>query len=192
MTADLPPEDPAPVRRLGENLVYRNQFAAVYDDPVRFRNGDEGSYLRIVESDGKPGVAALPICAGQVALVQVYRYPLDSLEWEIPRGFAHGNDAARSVRAELAEEIGREPDDLIPMGTVAPNSGLLASEVSLFLARYSIKVSQPADRMEVVRVKWIDTKALYAMIAREEIKDAFTLSALTIAQARKHIKFTIS
>lgn len=189
VTEDRPPETVVPVHRLHDNLVYRNQFAAIYDDPVAFADGSEGSFLRIVESDGRPGVAVLALCAGRVALVRVYRYPQGSWEWAVPRGFAHGDEADTSALAELAEELGREPDELIPIGAVTPNSGLLASKVRLYLARYSTTVTAPADRREVAEVKWIDTKALYAEIANGEIEDVFTLSALTCAQARGHIRF---
>lgn len=172
------------IHRIRENLIYRNRFATIYDDPVTFVDGSEGSYLRIVESDGKPGVAMLAVCDGQIALVRTYRYPLASWEWAIPRGHAHGDDTNRSARAELAEEIGQEPNELISIGTVTPNSGLLAGQVELFLARYSTAVSNPADRREVADVKWIDIAALYDEIANDQIKDSFTLSAITCAQAR--------
>jgi len=131
----------------------------------------------------------LPVCQSQVALVRTYRYPLASWEWAVPRGYAHDDDASRSARAELAEELGHEPHDLISRGTVTPNSGLLASRVELFLARYATSVSEPADRREVADVKWIDIKTLYGEIARGQITDAFTLSAIMCAQARGLIEF---
>lgn len=177
-----------PIRRLREVAVYSNRFAAVYDDLVAFADGTEGRYLRIVESDGKPGVAILAVCEDQVALVQTYRYALAAFEWGVPRGFAHGNDAISSARAELAEELGEEPDELHSIGATTPNSGLLASRVELFLARYAKKVSKPTDRNEVVGVKWITFAALRDGIARGEITDAFTLSAITCASARGHIE----
>ena len=189
MTGDCQPSSGVPtIRRVSENVVYSNQFATVYDDPVVFADGSEGSYLRIVESGGKPGVAMLPVCDGQVALVLTYRYALDSWEWAVPRGFAHGDDASESARAELEEELGRKPDDLTPIGTVTPNSGLLAGHVELFLARYTTTVSEPADRKEIADVKWISTKTLYDQIASGQVKDAFTLSAVMCAQAHGFIK----
>ena len=189
MTGDCQSASPAPtIHRVSENVVYSNQFATVYDDPVVFADGSAGSYLRIVESDGKPGVAMLPVCDGQVALVLTYRYALDSWEWAVPRGFAHGDDATESARAELAEELGRQPDDLTPIGTVTPNSGLLAGHVELFLARYATAVSEPADRKEVAAVKWISTKRLYDQIASDQLTDAFTLSAVMCAQVHGFIK----
>lgn len=182
-----PCSKPAKIRRLSENVAYSNRFATIYDDPVIFPNGSEGSYLRIVEAGGKPGVAMLAVCNDQVALVLTYRYALGSWEWAVPRGFAHGDDPSISARAELVEELGREPDDLVPIGTVTPNSGLLAGHVKLFLARYATTVSQPSDRNEIADVKWISTKTLYDEIANGQIMDAFTLSAVTCAQARRLI-----
>jgi 8-oxo-dGTP pyrophosphatase MutT (NUDIX family) len=126
----------------------------------------------------------LAISNSQVALVRTYRYPLASSEWAVPRGYAHGDDARMSARAELAEELGQEPYHLTAIGTVTPNSGLLASRVELFLARYATPVSHPADRKEVADVKWINIKKLYSEIASGQIKDAFTLSAVICAQAR--------
>ena len=185
MTRDHPSGNTAPIiSRIREKIVYSNRFATIYDDPVVFPDGSEGSYLRIVEAGGKPGVAMLPVCGNQVALVLTYRYALGSWEWAMPRGFAHGDDASSSARAELVEELGREPEDLIPVGTVTPNSGLLAGRVELFLARYATTVAEPTDRNEIADVKWISTKELHDEIASGQITDAFTLSAVTCVQAR--------
>jgi 8-oxo-dGTP pyrophosphatase MutT (NUDIX family) len=176
-------EQPA-IRRVEENLVYQNQFATIYDDTVRFADGRLGTYLRIGESSGQPGVALLAVCDDTIALVRTYRYPVSAWEWGIPRGFAHGDDAAASARAELAEEMGAQPDQLDHIGTIHPNSGLLAGRVELFLARYCTRVSEPTDRDEVAEIRWIPVGQLVKEIARGTITDAFTLSALTCAQAR--------
>lgn len=178
------------IRRIRENVVYRNGFAALYDDPVIFPDGSEGSYLRMVESDGHPGVAVLAVCADRVALVLTYRYPVSRLEWGVPRGFAHGGDPAATARAELAEELGREPDSLTPIGAVTPNSGILASRVELFLGRYATPVSAPRDTREVAAVRWLTLTELAAEIARGDIEDSFTLSALTCALARGLVDFS--
>jgi hypothetical protein len=184
MSKDHVSRDTIPtIHRLRENLVYRNRFAAVYDDPVVFPDGSEGSHLRVVEADGKPGVAILAVCGKRVALVYVYRYPLATWEWAVPRGYAHDDDARRTAQAELVEELGREPDALTHIGTVTPNSGILASQVELFLAQYATISSQPKDREEIADVKWMDTETLYNHIANGQVRDTFTLSALMCALA---------
>jgi ADP-ribose pyrophosphatase len=172
------------IRRLRERLVYRNQFVSVYDDPVRFPDGDEGSYLRIIESGGNASVAMLPICDGKIALVLTYRYPQASWEWGVPRGFAHGSDPVESAKAELTEELGREPDSLSPIGAITPNSGLLAGRTEMFAAWYGSPADQPADCREVAAVRWISPATLLNEITGGRITDAFTLSTFTCARAR--------
>jgi 8-oxo-dGTP pyrophosphatase MutT (NUDIX family) len=126
----------------------------------------------------------LPVCGKQIGLVRTYRYPLASWEWALPRGYAHGEDTGRSARIELAEELGREPDNLTFIGIVTPNSGVLASHVELFVAHYETVAIKPMDPQEIAKVKWITLKKLYNEITAGQIKDAFTLSALACAQAR--------
>jgi 8-oxo-dGTP pyrophosphatase MutT (NUDIX family) len=173
-----------PITRVAENAVYQNRFITVYDDPVDFADGTRGTYLRIVESDGCPGVAMLPVASGQVGLVRTYRYALGAWQWGIPRGFAHGSDPEESARTELAEEIGAAPLELIQLGQMSPNSGLLASVVHLFMARYSAPIDNPRDRFEVSAVRWLPFAALQSEIGSGRISDGFTLAAVCFATCR--------
>jgi 8-oxo-dGTP pyrophosphatase MutT (NUDIX family) len=184
MSPEPRPGDPDPIRRIRERAVYGNSFITVYDDPVTFGDGGEGSYVRIVESRGRSGVAMLPLAAGRVGLVRTYRYPIGAWEWGIPRGFAHGQDARESARAELAEEIGGAPAELAELGTMTPNSGLLASVVHMFVARYPAPVSAGTDQSEVAEVRWLTIPALLSDIAAGRITDGFTLAAVCSATCR--------
>jgi 8-oxo-dGTP pyrophosphatase MutT (NUDIX family) len=174
----------SPIKRLGENTVYQNRFITVYDDPVEFADGTLGTFLRIVESGGRPGVAMLPIASGHIGLVRTYRYALGAWQWGIPRGFAHGSEPEVSAREELVEEIGAVPLELIQLGEISPNSGLLTSVVHLFMARYSHPVDQPQDRSEVAEVRWVPVAELRTEIGSGQISDGFTLAAMCCANCR--------
>jgi 8-oxo-dGTP pyrophosphatase MutT (NUDIX family) len=177
-------QDTPPIRRIEEREVFGNRFVTVYDDDVLFPGDRPGRFLRIVEADGRPGVAMLADCEGRYALVYQYRYPLGSWEWAIPRGFAHGDDPRESALAELSEELGGAPDELTELGIVSSNSGLLAGRVHLFYGRYSEAIAAPADKDEVSAVRWVDLGTLLAEIAAGGLIDSFTLSAITLAAAR--------
>jgi 8-oxo-dGTP pyrophosphatase MutT (NUDIX family) len=191
VTDGISASSPEPaIRRIREILVYRNQFASIYDDEVAFADGREGRYLRVLESDGDPSVAILAVSGGRAALVRTYRYALGSWEWAIPRGFAHGGDPVVSAREELEEELGQPPADLIRIGAVTPNSGLIQGHVEILLATYAAPAIVPADTGEVAEIRWVPLSALYGEIASGQIQDAFTISALTIAHARRLIRLT--
>lgn len=171
----------SPIVRLAEHAVFSNEYVTVYDDPVRRPNGETGNYLRIVESDGRPGVAMLPVAGGRIGLVKTFRYALGEWEWGIPRGFGDFTDVNLSARAELTEELGHLPDELVPLGVVTPNSGLLSSKVQVFLATYPAPVSAPQDQNEIHDVRWPTFEQLQREVAAGEISDSFTLAALTLA-----------
>ncbi len=176
-------EQAPPVIRLRERVVYENGFITVYDDDVAVA-GAPRRHLRVVESKGRAGAAVLALSRGRVALVRTYRYATESWEYGIPRGFAHGHDAAATACTELTEELGRRPDQLTPMGSLTPNSGLLSSVVFLYLARYDVSVDTPQDSEEVVEVLWIPVRELLDSVASGEITDGFTLAAIGVATAR--------
>jgi ADP-ribose pyrophosphatase len=178
-----------PIRTDQTRVAYRNRFVTVYDDAVTFSDNEPGTHLRVVEGDGDPGVVALAMCAGRIALVRVYRYPLRQWEWGLVRGGGHGPDARVSVVAELREELGREPDAVEPLGAVHPNSGLLASTVQLFLAHYTTEAHLPLDRREVAEVRWERPERVRAEILDGEILDGFTLAAFGTAVLRGVVTF---
>jgi len=166
------------ITRIAERAVYANRFVTVYDDDVRFSDGRDGRYVRVVQSGGKPGVVTLPLAAGSAALVRVYRYAPGRHEWGLPRGMAHGGNPEATARQELTEELGAPPAQLSALGTMTPDSGILASVVHLYAATYPAPVSAPRDTVEVTAVRWVPVPELLAAIASGDVTDGFTLAAV--------------
>jgi 8-oxo-dGTP pyrophosphatase MutT (NUDIX family) len=180
------PVQAAPVVRLEECLVYRNRFVALYDDRVRFMNGRPGRYYRVVPAGSSdPPVVVMPVAAGCAALVRVWRYAVQSWEWGFPRGYAHGPDSRQSARAELAEEIGAEPEELVPLGRIWPDSAHTESTVHAYAARLSpeARSGQAADTEEIAEIRWLPLPELAARIAAGQITDGFTLAAFGLWSA---------
>lgn len=169
------------IKQARKNIAYQNKFYTVYDDNVIFPSGREGTYLLVTEPEEGDPVAVLPMCRNHVGLVQTYRYAVGSLQWEIPRGRSHGIDAVGSAKAELAEELGREPDRLHRLGVITPCSSILDSNVTLFLGLYFTPVADPQDTEEIAKVRWIHLVDLQAEIRDGLITDSFTLSAVAYA-----------
>jgi ADP-ribose pyrophosphatase len=162
-------------------------WVEVYIDTVK-RGDREYKYARIVESGGRPGVAILPLRTDDgvvtIGLVQVWRIPLARYCWEIPRGFGESSDPADDAVRELSEEVGVmvSPEQLIPLGDVLPNSGLLAGEVRVFAVHVRTKeISSPHDD-EITALAWIPVDEVLARIHAGDINDAFTMVAVLRAR----------
>ena len=163
-----------------------NPWIKLFFDHVRFSDGREGRYNRIVENDGRHGVAILPIHDGRIGLVRQYRYPIDRDVWEIPRGFGETASPETDARRELAEETGIENCDLVSLGTLHPNSGLLTSEIHVFAAMVRDATAGHASRgdKEIEEFRWFPVAKVLEMIETDEITDAFTLAAVLRAGRR--------
>ena len=167
-------------------------WVQVHVDPDPTGKGP--GFIRIEERGGAPGVAVLPIHGGHVGLVNVYRRPLRRMCLEIPRGFGGEGSGPRSdaVR-ELWEETGLTvaEEDLVPLGAVHPNSGILNSEIRL----YAAVVGDPdgvgvQDLAEVQKFEWYAAETVAALIVADEIRDGFTIAAMFRAAHRGLIATT--
>ncbi|WEV26700.1 NUDIX hydrolase [Streptomyces sp. 71268] len=118
-------------------VVYEDSYVTVVRDAVRFPDGTHGLYLRVLPRVADPGVVVLPILpTGRVVLVEHYRHATRAWHWEVPRGMGEpGATGADSAARELREEIGARATELVPLGDVHPDTGLLGSRVELFAAR---------------------------------------------------------
>ncbi len=83
------------------------------------------------------GVAVLPEVDGKLGLLHIYRHAIQRYLWEIPRGFVDPGESDRSsALRELEEETGLlcADADLESLGVFAPEPGILAARVHLFMA----------------------------------------------------------
>ena len=125
-------------RKLGcEN----SRFEIFLDDVVGVNGEIIRNYLvvapKIKTGDLITGVAVLPIVDGKLGLLHIYRHAIQRPLWEVPRGFVDPGESDRnSALRELEEETGLScaDADLESLGIFAPEPGILAARVHLFVA----------------------------------------------------------
>lgn len=181
------PEDVAKARASAGGaigVVYEDEYVTVVRDAVRFPDGRLGAYVRVLEPSGEPGVVCLPLLGNGVVLVEHFRHATRTWHVEAPRGFGEaGVSGEDSVRREMREELGAEATDLVDLGFVHPDSGLLGGRVRLWAAR--IGAVGTVDRGEGIR-RWLPLSAGEAeeMVRDNGITDSFTIAALSRARLR--------
>jgi ADP-ribose pyrophosphatase len=168
-----------PIVTTGTRQVWRSRFGSFHVDDVRFASGREGTWYRLVHGDGRPGVAVLPLCGDNAALVRVWRPAVRAWEWGIPRGYAHDDDPEVSARAECAEETGTGPEELLLLGEMWPESAHNDSTVIIYAARMppGAMTAGPTDTEEIAEIRWVPLAALGQAIRAGHIRDGYTLAA---------------
>jgi ADP-ribose pyrophosphatase len=125
------------------------------------------------------GVVVLPLLeGGDVVLIQHFRHATRSWHWEIPRGGGtEGLDDETNAAKELREEIGAGARELIALGTVHPDTGILAQPVALYAAR--IDTVGEVEHAEGIRgLRAVPFADAEEMAATGQITDGFTIAAL--------------
>ena len=127
------------------------------------------------------GVAVLPEIDGKLGLLRIYRHAIQRYLWEIPRGFVDPGESDRSsALRELEEETGLlcADADLESLGTFAPEPGILAARVHLFVA-HRCRAVRPfvAEEFGHKEFRLFDPAQLLALHESGEIQDSSTLIA---------------
>lgn len=175
----------APANDVG--LVFEDEFLRIHRDPVRFPSGRLGTYLCVEErwaTKGIGGVVIVPVSSGCIYFQRAYRYPTRSWEWELPRGNVDaGASPEQAARRELAEEAGLTASNWIDLGTIQSNSGLFATSARAYLAttESNTRAPEPEAGEAIGDRRLIPVAQVWTMLAKGEIRDGFSLSALALA-----------
>ncbi|MFE0460817.1 NUDIX hydrolase [Kitasatospora sp. NPDC058965] len=168
----------APVAAAQSGVVYADPYVTVLRDPVRFPGGGLGLHLRLLDSSGVPGVVVLPVLPDGVLLVEHYRHASRSWHLEAPRGYGEPDaDGERNARRELSEELGAQAEELVPLGPLYPDTGLMAGHTLLYAARVvgHGAVQREEGIRRAVRLGFAEAEQL---VAEGRISCGFTVAVL--------------
>jgi ADP-ribose pyrophosphatase len=143
------------------------------NDVCKFPGGKEGIYGRIywkhgLQSPIYQGVVAMPITAeGKIVLNCNYRHATRSWEIELPRGVAKdGETIEAAAKREVAEETGREIENIRLLGDVAMATSESNMIVPVFVANVISTGIQKQEEHEAIE------KILELSV--EDVKKAFS------------------
>jgi len=177
--------DNVPIRLINRKLGCANRLIEVYLDDVAGQSSETVLDYIVVSPRQKSknyvtGVAILPILDGALGLLQVYRYPVGEYTWEVPRGFIDaGESALTAAIRELEEETGFQcaDQDMIDLGTILPEPGILAARTHIFAASKCHGTKRfKSNELGHMALRFFPIKEFSAMAQNAEIEEAHTLA----------------
>ena len=171
-------------KHVSTETVFDGKLLKIAVDKVILPDGKE-AVRELVHHPG--AVAILPVLEdGSIVFVKQYRYPLDSILYEIPAGKLELNeDPLECATRELSEETGYSASKWSKLTTIATTPGLTDEIIHLYLAEGLELHEQHTDDDEFIEVVTIGQDDVRKMLLAETIFDAKTLSALYMYFLRK-------
>lgn len=153
-------------------------FKARADTTRSPRTGKEHTFFVLEAPDW---INVIPITPqGKVVMIHQFRHGNKEITLEIPGGMMDLEDPspAETARRELLEETGYEVDDIIHIGSVAPNPAFLDNQLHTFLATNARWKQTPQfDGAEDIAVEEIDLAEIPHLIATGRITHALVVAA---------------
>jgi ADP-ribose pyrophosphatase len=188
-------------------IVAQDQYWLWIRDAVIFPSKAKGTYERIVwrnQLKGAVGVIVLPVLAdGRLVLNANYRHATRSWELELPRGLRdEGENNVDAAIRELLEETGCVAQEVIELGYLSPDSGILLGNIPVFLGKVisqqnkntefseaieSHVILSPKELQEAFKTGYIEIST-QEKVQRLECRDAATAFAFLQAILKGHIK----
>lgn len=187
----------AMIELVERRLACENSRFTVYLDHIRASDGYEvPDYLvvapKMFAADLTTGVAVLPCHEDRIGLVRLYRHTVGAEVWEMPRGFLDADESPSvSALRELEEETGLtcSHKELLDLGTVLPESGVLRGRVHLFAALECKKIREfPGEELGHREFRWFASEEIGGLLRNSCIEDATTIAALYKYSLQQSIK----
>lgn len=126
-------DEPFEVEVVDSGVVFDGRVWDVRED--RFRYNDHELVRHYVDHTGAVAVVALDD-RDRVLLIQQYRHPIRTRDWEIPAGLLdiEGEDPLDTAKRELAEEVDLVAEHWEELGRMAPSPGGSDEIIHLYLA----------------------------------------------------------
>ena len=136
-------------------VIAEDQYWMWLRDAVSFPGGVPGTYNRIVWKQGisgRPGVVVLPVLSSGKIVVNInFRHATRSWEMELPRGARKPEEeTVVAAKRELREETGCCAQELILLGEVAPETGLVSGVMDVYFCKVEQQKARHQDESEAI------------------------------------------
>lgn len=177
--------DPAPV--VSSERVYAGKVWDIRSDTVRFGGGE--ITREYVAHTGAVVVLAMDDDE-RVLLINQYRQPIRSREWELPAGLldVDGEPPLEAAKRELAEETDLVAAEWSELVSMHPTPGGSDEVIHLFLARGLSPAPATHERTEEeaeIVLRWVPLDEAVAAVLDGRLRNGPLMVAVLAAHARR-------
>lgn len=178
---------------MGNEPLFRSDFVQVDEVDALTAEGKPYRHARVTPRSRYGGIA-IPFVARLdglwLGLFRQFRPAIVRETLEFPRGTTSDLTSSEATR-EVLEETGMSPaGNPLRLGTLFPDTGLLATEVSVWAVRVDEEsVARSAEHREEhsgARTEWLPSGALSGKAMRGEIACGMTLASLALLRLREN------
>lgn len=178
-------------RIISSNEVFHIKYCSVED-----KMGNKvPNYLivepKVMNKNSISGSAIMPILNEKVGLLNNFRPALNQECLEIPHGFKDEKETIeQTALRELKEETGLigKKENLVDLGVVAPDSGVINGRVKIFLVKTEKVISNIVYEFGLGKLSFYTPSEIIKLIQKDKLIDSFTLIAFYRAIIEGHIK----
>lgn len=167
---------------VARKTVYQNPWIRVEEMGIS-RHGQPGIYGVVHSNDAVALVVRNK--KNQLLMIEQYRFPVDSLCWEVPMGGIDDNESPlEAAKRELFEETGVKAENLEQIAVFHPLPGLVDNRAHLFSAVVDDEEIDKNLKMsdEILSVRFVPEEEVRGMMKDGRVKDGMVLGCLALEE----------
>lgn len=170
--------------KINSKTIYEGRVINLKVNEVKLENGATAT-REIVEHPG--GVCVIGVDSeNNILMVRQYRAPFEKPLLEAPAGkLDKGEEPIECGKREFLEETGHTAEKMTYLGEFYPSVGFLTEKIHIFLAEGLKRETQRLDEDEFLNVEKYPLEKLTEMVENNEIKDAKTVIAILMLNAKR-------
>ncbi len=183
---ELLTDDPADPRIVSSDVVFEGHVWDVRRE--EFEYGDSRIVREFVDHPGAVAVLAIDD-EDRVLLIQQYRHPIRTRDWELPAGLLdiEGEDALTAAQRELQEEVDLAAAEWTPLAEFHSSPGGSDELIRVYQARHLTETDAFArtDEEADIVTRWVDLDEVVAAVLDGRLKNSILTIAVLAAHARR-------